>query len=119
MTDPSAPALAMTGSVGWNSTASTPSRAFSRWLVISCTHARVPRMSQKRTEQSWLPDTREKPAASNETEDTVSRCARIECVHCPVINALGEMSEDQANGRTLTCSEVKDPDVLIFVTCHQ
>lgn len=82
-TTPSAPALAMKGSDGWNSTSRTPSRAFSRCVVISCTHARDPSRSQNRTEQSWLPDTSENPAASIDNDVTPSRCANIECVHCP------------------------------------
>jgi hypothetical protein len=82
-TTPSAPALAMKGNDGWNSTSRTPSRAFSRCVVISWIHAREPSRSQNRTEQSWLPETREKPAASMESDVTPSRCANIECVHCP------------------------------------
>ena len=89
---PSAPALAMKGRDGWNCTSSTPSFAFLRWLVISWMHALVPSMSQKRMEQSWPPDTREKPAASVDKEVTPSKWAGIEYVHWPEETSVPEAS---------------------------
>ena len=83
MTTPSAPELTMNGSVGWKSTASTPSLPFSRWLEISCIHVYEPSRFQKRIEQSWPPDTSENPVASIDREVTASVCAAIECVHVP------------------------------------
>lgn len=85
LTTPSAPALAMKGRDGWKSTSRTPSFAFSRWLEISWIHACDPSKSQNRTEQSCPPETREKPEASIDNEVTESRCAAIECVHCPEV----------------------------------
>lgn len=52
LTTPSAPLLAINGSDGWYSTSKTPSLAFSRCVVSSCTHDRDPSKSQNRTEQS-------------------------------------------------------------------
>src|SRR5258708_2948448 len=78
---PSAPPLASTESVGWNSTASTPSSPFFRSFVSSWRQLCELRRSQKRTEQSWAPETREKPDGSMERDVTASRCASIECVH--------------------------------------
>jgi hypothetical protein len=112
LTMPSAPALAMKGRDGWNCTSSTPSFPFLRWLVISWTHALVLSMSQKRMEQSWPPDTKEKPAASTDKEVTPSKCAGIEYVHWP---GKKLMPKAYIVGKGPTCVDVIYAYIFVLV----
>lgn len=81
-------------------------------------HDLEPIRSQNRTEQSWLPDTSEKPAPSIDNEVTPSRCASIEWVHWPVRKTISRVGRLRV-GAEHTCGEIENSNEFVLGASDQ
>jgi hypothetical protein len=122
---PSAPPLTSHGNSLWNWTLKTPSSAFRRCAVYSCTHdLEVLEMSHNLIEPSWPPDTKVKPLGSISSAVTPSKWADIVNTEFPVIQ-LGQpicyivKTMLLCPNQYYTCVNVIKLDQLIFVPCNK